>query len=87
MCFNAETILHFFIKILSIGDERTMVAIKTLKTSVTEEALKDFEYEAELMAEITHENIVSFYGISYNGENLMMIFEYMENRDLNNYLR
>ena len=39
------------------------------------------------MAEITHENIVSLYGISYNGEHLMMIFEYMENKDLNKYLR
>ena len=64
-----------------------MVAIKTLKSTVTEEAIKNFEYEAELMAEITHENIVSLYGISYNGEHLMMIFEYMENKDLNNYLR
>jgi serine/threonine protein kinase len=64
-----------------------MVAIKTLKSTVTEDAIKNFEYEAELMAEITHENIVSLYGISYNGEHLMMIFEYMENRDLNNYLR
>ena len=64
-----------------------MVAIKTLKTSVTEEALRDFEHEAELMADVSHENIVSFYGISYNGESLMMIFEYMENKDLNNYLR
>lgn len=72
---------------LLTGDERTMVAIKTLKTSVTEEAMKDFEHEAELMTDMSHENIVSFYGISYNGENLMMIFEYMENKDLNNYLR
>lgn len=64
-----------------------MVAIKTMKTSVTDDAIKGFEHEAELMADISHDNIVSFYGISYNGENLMMIFEYMENKDLNNYLR
>ena len=64
-----------------------MVAIKTLKQSVTEEATRDFEKEAELMAEIFHANIVSFYGICYNGENLMMVFEYMEKGDLNNFLR
>lgn len=64
-----------------------MVAIKTLKSSADKDAVKNFEYEAELMADICHENIVTFFGVSYQGENLMMVFEYMENGDLNNFLR
>lgn len=69
------------------GDEHTMVAIKTLKSSVTQEAIRNFEYEAEVMADIRHENIVMFFGICYKEENIMMIFEYMEQGDLNNFLR
>lgn len=64
-----------------------MVAIKSLKDTPTADALREFEREAELMSDVLHENIVTFHGICYNGENLMMIFEYMEKGDLNGYLR
>ena len=52
-----------------------------------EEARKDFDREAELLSSFQHDNIVKFYGISINGDPLMMIFEYMENGDLNDFLR
>ncbi|XP_071166243.1 BDNF/NT-3 growth factors receptor-like [Mytilus edulis] len=67
--------------------EVTMVAIKTLKDAHAENAKINFDREAELLTNLQHENIVTFYGICVEGETYMMIFEYMENGDLNNYLR
>ena len=52
-----------------------------------EDARKDFDREVELLTSFQHDNIVTFYGISVDGEPLMMIFEYMQNGDLNNFLR
>ncbi len=52
-----------------------------------ENSLRDFEREAELLTTLHHVNIVTFYGVCTDSEQLMMIFEYMENGDLNNFLR
>ncbi|KAI1301438.1 NT-3 growth factor receptor [Halotydeus destructor] len=65
----------------------TLVAVKTLKEANLENALQDFEREAELLTNLRHPNIVTFYGISCDGEPIMMLFEYMEYGDLNNFLR
>ena len=65
----------------------TMVAIKTLKDASMGDARKDFEREAELLTNLQHENIVTFYGVCIDQEPFFMIFEYMENGDLNNYLK
>ncbi|XP_046574467.1 NT-3 growth factor receptor-like [Haliotis rubra] len=67
--------------------EVTLIAIKTLKDATSESVMKDFDREAELLANLQHDNIVTFYGVSQNNENYMMIFEFMSNGDLNNYLR
>ncbi|XP_067664724.1 BDNF/NT-3 growth factors receptor-like [Haliotis asinina] len=67
--------------------EVTLIAIKTLKDASSESVMKDFDREAELLANLQHDNIVTFYGVSQNNENYMMIFEFMSNGDLNNYLR
>ena len=61
------------------------VAIKTLKESHGD--MRDFEREAELLTGLDHDNIVKVYGISDDREPRMIIFEYMENGDLNNFLK
>lgn len=65
----------------------TLVAAKTLKDFHEEEVRQDFEREAELLSNLKHDNIVHFYGISWDGDPFMMLFEYMEYGDLNNFLR
>ncbi|KAK3097533.1 hypothetical protein FSP39_010504 [Pinctada imbricata] len=65
----------------------SMVAIKTLKGSPSEESKSNFDREAELLTTLQNENIVTFHGVCIDSEISMMIFEYMENGDLNNYLR
>lgn len=67
--------------------EITMVAVKTLKGEPSETMKADFDREAELLSSLQHDNIVTFYGVCTEGEKYMMIFEFMENGDLNNYLR
>ncbi|KAL8568544.1 hypothetical protein ACOMHN_054694 [Nucella lapillus] len=67
--------------------EITMVAVKTLKGESSDAMKADFEREAELLSSLQHSNIVRFYGVCTEGDKYMMIFEFMENGDLNNYLR
>ncbi|XP_068221352.1 NT-3 growth factor receptor-like [Palaemon carinicauda] len=76
-----------YLGILEEGWGRTtQVAVKTLK-SVGPEARQELEREVELLNNLLHKNIVSFYGVCYNSDPLLMVFEYMEHGDLNNYLR
>ncbi|XP_014662367.1 PREDICTED: BDNF/NT-3 growth factors receptor-like [Priapulus caudatus] len=70
-----------------MDDGKKLVAVKTLKSQSTENAINEFYAEAEIMTNLQHGNIVSFYGVCTDGEPLMMVFEYMKNGDLNNYLR
>ena len=65
----------------------TTVAIKTLKNANSQDSKLNFDREAELLTNIQHEHIVTFYGVCCEGETCFMVFEYMENGDLNNYLR
>ncbi|XP_030832789.1 BDNF/NT-3 growth factors receptor isoform X2 [Strongylocentrotus purpuratus] len=69
------------------ADGPTMVAIKTLKDASVGDARTDFEREAELLTNLQHKNIVAFYGVCTDHEPFFMVFEYMENGDLNNYLK
>lgn len=72
---------------LTSPDEVTMVAIKTLKEAAMDDAKVNFDREAELLATLLHDNIVMFYGVCIDSDTSLMVFEYMENGDLNNYLR
>jgi len=70
----------------------TTVAVKTPKLLATsglaahDEILRDFEREAELLDGLRHENIIALYGTSID-ESPLLILEYMENGDLNKFLR
>jgi len=67
-------------------DDTILVAVKVPKIT-NEETLKDFDREANLLASITHGNIVKFYGVSKGDNQWKMVFEYMEHGDLNEFLR
>ncbi|XP_064461466.1 high affinity nerve growth factor receptor-like [Ornithodoros turicata] len=72
---------------LTPDEPTTLVAVKTLKNMSSDENRLDFDHEAELLTNLQHPNIVKFYGISTDGDPLMILFEYMEYGDLNNFLR
>lgn len=59
---------------------------QTLKEA-SENARKDFHREAELLTNLQHEHIVTFYGVCVESDPLIMVFEYMKHGDLNKFLR
>ena len=72
-----EALRHFYVFLFQTLKENTH----------TESERKDFEREAELLTALHHPNIVTFHGVCMETDPLMMIFEYMENGDLSNFLR
>ncbi|XP_053480345.1 neurotrophic tyrosine kinase, receptor, type 2a isoform X2 [Ictalurus furcatus] len=76
-CYNLN-LLH--------DQDKLLVAVKTLKEA-SENARKDFHREAELLTNLQHEHIVTFYGVCVESDPLIMVFEYMKHGDLNKFLR
>lgn len=64
----------------------TPVAIKTLKENATLKTQQDFQREAELMSDLQHPNIVCLLGVCTKEEPMCMLFEYMSQGDLHEYL-
>jgi len=62
------------------------VAIKTLKEYATNKTRNDFEREADLMTDMQHPNIVCLLGVCFRNEPLSMLFEFMSEGDLHEYL-
>ena len=63
-----------------------LVAIKTLKKDPTEQNKKAFEKEIKFMSRLNHKNVISLLGICTKGTPFIMM-EYMENGDLNQFLK
>ena len=59
---------------------------QTLKEA-SESGRADFHREAELLTNLQHEHIVTFYGVCVDSDPLIMVFEYMKHGDLNKFLR
>uniref|UniRef100_H2LIK5 receptor protein-tyrosine kinase n=1 Tax=Oryzias latipes TaxID=8090 RepID=H2LIK5_ORYLA len=66
--------------------EKIHVAVKTLKEA-SESGRADFYREAELLTNLQHDHIVTFYGVCVESDPLIMVFEYMKHGDLNKFLR
>jgi serine/threonine-protein kinase len=60
------------------------VAIKALQTHITtdEQLVTRFEREAQSLAQLQHENIISVYDFFREGEDLFIVMEYVEGIDL-----
>ena len=65
--------------------DTAMVAVKLLK-SVGSEVEKEFMKEVEVMSTLKDENVVRLLGVCHEHPKLMVL-EYMENGDLNQFLR
>ncbi|XP_059167890.1 inactive tyrosine-protein kinase transmembrane receptor ROR1-like, partial [Physella acuta] len=64
----------------------TKVAIKTLKENAQPKVQNDFRREVDLMTEMRHPNIVGLLGVCMKKEPMCMLFEYMAQGDLHEYL-
>ena len=69
------------------GEESTDVAVKCLKEGSSEVAKASFNQEVALMSVLQHDNILRLLAVSTEEEPYCMIFEFMENGDLNEFLR
>ncbi|NP_001191466.1 ror precursor [Aplysia californica] len=64
----------------------TTVAIKTLKENALPKVQNDFRREVDLMSDMRHPNIVCLLGVCMKQEPMCMLFEYMAQGDLHEYL-
>lgn len=62
------------------------VAIKTLKENASPKVQNDFRREVDLMSEMRHPNIVCLLGVCMRQEPMCMLFEFMVQGDLHEYL-
>ncbi|XP_034669609.1 LOW QUALITY PROTEIN: tyrosine-protein kinase transmembrane receptor Ror [Drosophila subobscura] len=62
------------------------VAIKALKENASLKTQQDFKREIELISDLKHQNIVCILGVVLNKEPYCMLFEYMANGDVHEFL-
>lgn len=63
------------------------VAIKSLPVESARDFGDDFEMEARLLSQFKHENIVTFFGVSFEQQPKYIVLEFLEGGDLKNFLR
>lgn len=99
-CYNLvpdQEKIHVAVKVQSgkCFDRMLVLVGRASHSSVTHQTLKeatesgraDFYREAELLTNLQHEHIVTFYGVCVESDPLIMVFEYMKHGDLNKFLR
>ena len=69
------------------GEEEVEVAVKTLKEDAGSEVISSFIDEAKLMFDFDHPNILTIFGVCVSGFPYLMVFEYMDEGDLTQFLR
>ncbi|XP_035786787.1 serine/threonine-protein kinase mig-15-like [Anopheles albimanus] len=66
--------------------EKIFVAVKALKENASAKTQADFKREIELISDLKHDNIVCILGVVLKEEPLCMLFEYMAQGDLHEFL-
>lgn len=66
--------------------EKIFVAVKALKENASAKTQADFKREIELISDLKHANIVCILGVVLKEEPLCMLFEYMTQGDLHEFL-
>ncbi|KAK9880670.1 hypothetical protein WA026_011907 [Henosepilachna vigintioctopunctata] len=66
--------------------QRTFVAVKSLKENASAKTQADFQREIELISELKHPNIICLLGVVLKQDPICMLFEYMSEGDLHEFL-
>jgi serine/threonine protein kinase len=62
------------------------VAIKRIIDTASDQSRKDFANEISIMRRVNHRNIIHLAGLCEEGDNLLLVYELMENGNLENKL-
>ncbi|XP_056631245.1 tyrosine-protein kinase transmembrane receptor Ror-like isoform X2 [Diorhabda sublineata] len=65
---------------------KMFVAVKSLKENASAKTQADFQREIELISELKHPNIICLLGVVVKQEPMCMLFEYMSEGDLHEFL-
>lgn len=65
---------------------KLFVAVKALKENASVKTQQDFRREIDLITDLRHDNIVCILGVVLKQEPLCMLFEYMTQGDLHEFL-
>ncbi|XP_048518859.1 tyrosine-protein kinase transmembrane receptor Ror isoform X1 [Dendroctonus ponderosae] len=65
---------------------KVFVAVKSLKENASAKTQADFQREIELISELKHPNIICLLGVVVKQEPMCMLFEYMSEGDLHEFL-
>ncbi|XP_064018044.1 tyrosine-protein kinase ITK/TSK isoform X2 [Pogoniulus pusillus] len=76
---------QFGVVYLGYWQEKTKVAIKTIREGAMSE--EDFIEEAKVLMKLSHPKLVQLYGMCFENTPLCLVFEFMENGCLSDYLR
>uniref|UniRef100_A0A336LGT4 Tyrosine-protein kinase receptor n=1 Tax=Culicoides sonorensis TaxID=179676 RepID=A0A336LGT4_CULSO len=66
--------------------DKIFVAVKALKENASAKTQQDFKREIELISDLHHENIVNILGVILKKEPYCMLFEFMSEGDLHEFL-
>ncbi|KAL1500836.1 hypothetical protein ABEB36_006267 [Hypothenemus hampei] len=71
---------------LKMKTSKVFVAVKSLKENASAKTQADFQREIELISELKHPNIICLLGVVTKQEPMCMLFEYMSEGDLHEFL-
>ncbi|XP_038901056.1 G-type lectin S-receptor-like serine/threonine-protein kinase LECRK3 [Benincasa hispida] len=67
-------------------EDNNLVAVKKLENIVSEGGEKEFKAEVSAIAQTNHKNLVKLVGFCNEGEHRMLVYEFMENGSLADFL-